>query len=231
MVEIHQLQTQSFKKQSSYRLISSKYPPVALFDDVASNDEFDAIYRVQAITNPRLSETVGNMKLLPKDERPFGIPGASYAIAPFAHVNSEGSRFSGGAFGILYAAIDTETAIAETRYHQQKYFQNLENLDFDNLVMRALKVTFSAELVNIYKPEVIKKLHHPDDYSESQKFGNQIKKNNKDGITYGSVRNENKQCFAIFTPKLIHEIKQTDHYDYKWDGSKISHVIQMKKTA
>lgn len=36
---------------SAYRLINSKFPPIGLFDDA---EEFEALYQIQALTNPRL---------------------------------------------------------------------------------------------------------------------------------------------------------------------------------
>ena len=55
----------------SYRLVNSKFPPIALFDDVASDEEFDALYALQALTNPRLQNEVGNLNLIPRSEIPF----------------------------------------------------------------------------------------------------------------------------------------------------------------
>ncbi len=105
----------------SYRLVNSKFPPIALFDDVASDEEFDALYALQALTNPRLQNEVGNLNLIPRSEIPFGITGCAYATAPFTHVNPQGSRFADGAFGVLYLADSMDTAVAEVRHHQQAY--------------------------------------------------------------------------------------------------------------
>lgn len=66
----------------SYRLINSKFPPIALFDDVATVEEFEALYTLQALTNPRLRNEVGDLGLLPVKDIPFRIRGCSYATAP-----------------------------------------------------------------------------------------------------------------------------------------------------
>src|SRR5258705_221801 len=83
----------------AYRLVNSKFPPIALFDDVADADEFELLFEIQALTNPRLKNEVGQLELIARSEIPFGIAGCSYAIAPFTHVNPAGSRFSDGSFG------------------------------------------------------------------------------------------------------------------------------------
>ncbi|MGO2497203.1 MAG: hypothetical protein ACTH6I_04210 [Vibrio litoralis] len=85
-----------------FRLIPSKYPTINLFDDVANEDEFAALYELQALTNPRLANEVGDMSLLDQKEIPFHCKrGRSYAIAAFTHINRDGSRFANGQHGML----------------------------------------------------------------------------------------------------------------------------------
>ena len=53
-------------RQQGYRFIPSKYPPISLFDDVADSDEFEALYELQALTNPRLLNAAGSEFTAPK---------------------------------------------------------------------------------------------------------------------------------------------------------------------
>jgi hypothetical protein len=108
VVNIKELPVLPSEEIKSYRLINSKFPPISLFDDVADASEFESLYALQALTNPRLKNEVGDLQLIPRTEIPFGIHGCSYATAPFTHVNPDGSRFSDGSFGVLYVA-DYET--------------------------------------------------------------------------------------------------------------------------
>ena len=41
----------------------------------ADADEFDMLYQLQALTNPRLHNETGRLELIPRSEIPFGIPG------------------------------------------------------------------------------------------------------------------------------------------------------------
>lgn len=122
MVILSELANLHTEQLQAYRLVNSKFPPIALFDDVAGADEFDALYQIQALTNPRLQNEIGRIELIPRAEIPFGITGCSYATAPFTHVNPQGSRFSNGSFGVLYLAATMEAALAEVHYHQDKYW-------------------------------------------------------------------------------------------------------------
>ncbi len=109
MVRIKQLPTFAGETLQAYRLVNSKFPPIAMFDDVADADEFEVLYEIQALTNPRLKNEVVQLELIARSEIPFGIAGCSYATAPFTHVNPAGSRFSDGSFGVLYLADTVDT--------------------------------------------------------------------------------------------------------------------------
>lgn len=221
-MDIHSIPQVAFLNQTAYRLIPSKYPPKSLFDDVANHQEFEILFAIQELTNPRIRNEVGNLNRVPAEERPYGIRGCNYALGPFVHLNPAGSRFSNGDFGVYYAAEDVQTAIAETRHHQQNYFSGIVGLKFDRLSMRCLKTQFSATLRDI-RGDNFKghEYYNKDNYSVSQHLGGAIKDNNESGIAYISVRLPDKACYALFSPSAIKDIIQTTHYEYIWDGEKI----------
>ena len=111
------LPRQAFRKHTAYRLVNGKYPPIHIFDDVADQADFDALYAVQALTNPRLQHEIGDLNRVPPNSGP-GEPWLQLRTGPFVHINPEGSRFSSGTHGVFYCADKMATAIAETRYHR-----------------------------------------------------------------------------------------------------------------
>jgi hypothetical protein len=101
----------------AWRIVASRYPPIHLFERLTPDPAvWDALIALEQLTNPRVRDEVGDITLVPPDERVSG-PGASYVMAPFTHINPTGSRFSDGSFGVYYAASALETAIAETIHH------------------------------------------------------------------------------------------------------------------
>ena len=100
----------------AWRVVPTRFPAVNLFERVASPEDFDALYALEAMTNDRLRTEVGELDLVPRDERRFG-PGWGPIMAAFTHLNPLGSRFSDGTYGVFYCAASRATAIAETRYH------------------------------------------------------------------------------------------------------------------
>ena len=203
----------------AYRLVNSKFPPIALFNDVADAEEFEALYQIQALTNPRLQNEVGRLELLPVQEIPFGTVGCSYAVAPFTHINPAGSRFSSGAFGMLYLADTIETAIAEVRHHQQLYWSNVDGLSYERFVFRGLACSFNeagcqdATVIALADP-----IYAPGDYSQARELGMALKKAGSPGVRYHSVRAPGSVCWGLLTPRCVSGIVQCAHYEMIWSG-------------
>ena len=93
--------------------------------------------------------------------------------------------------------------------------------------MRCLKTQFSASLRDIRAEKYeSNQWHDPDDYSAAQSIGKQLKKKHELGFVYRSVRAQGKTCYALFSPKVIQDVVQTAHYEYIWDGQKISVALE-----
>lgn len=220
MVDINQLPVLHGKQVKSYRLVNSKFPPISLFDDVASAAEFESLYALQALTNPRLKNEVGDLELIPQTEIPFGISGCSYATAPFTHVNPDGSRFSNGSFGILYLADNMETALAEVKYHQQTYWSNIPDLRYERFVFRGLICLFDeAKILDGLTIPLNDAIYAPDDYTASRALGHVIKTSKNTGIRYHSVRKPGAVCWGLMSPRPVKSIKQAAHYEMVWNGT------------
>ncbi|TQV82720.1 RES domain-containing protein [Exilibacterium tricleocarpae] len=214
-----------------YRLINAKFPPIAIFEDVAGPEEYEALYEIQALTNPRLKAEVGDLSFLPKEEIPFGIVGCGYSTAPFTHINPDGSRFSDGSFGLLYAGSCVDTAVKEVKYHQHLLWSNVPDLNFDRMVFKCLETTFGIEngLDASHLPNN-DPIYNPNGYAASRPLGIEIKSNgNLDALRYNSVRNPGAACYALFTPRPVQSMIQSAHYEMIWGESSIRAVVPLGK--
>lgn len=221
----------TLRDQTGYRLINSKYPPVSLFDDVADEHEFNALHALQALTNPRLIDQGAILNGLKKGEIPFGIAGCSYAVAPFTHVNPDGSRFSDGSFGVLYVADTVETALAEVAYHQEHYWRRVPGLKFERLVLRGLQVNFSTDYA---RDATVLPADHavydPCHYHVSQALGAALKNAECAALRYHSVRRRGAVCWGLFTPAGVTGVRQCAHYEMMWDGQAITSIGKITLT-
>jgi len=214
-----------------HRLINTKYPAITLFDDVASPEEFEILYAIQAITNPRLRDEVGDISLISQSEIPFHCErGRSYAIAPFTHINPDGGRFNDGLFGALYIASNDQTAALEVKYHQQKYWSNIEGLEYDRFLFRGLIITHHPTPIHIVEPDntTILDLNC---YTASQQLARHLKKDGYQAVQYPSVRSPDGVCWALFTPKPVYDVVQTYLLEMIWDGKQIAEVNKVKNIA
>ncbi|MGE8499882.1 MAG: RES family NAD+ phosphorylase [Pseudomonas sp.] len=223
MVMPDSLATSRGENLLAYRLVNSKFPPIALFDDVADADDFEALYLLQELTNPRLQNEVGRLELIPRSEIPFGIPGCSYATSPFTHVHPEGSRFGDGSFGVLYLADCMDTALAEVRHHQGLYWAKVPGLSYERFVFRGLHCSFNdAGMKDATAIPLTDPIYAPDDYSHSRQFGREARRGGYPGLRYHSVRAPGSVCWALMTPRPVTSIIQAAHYEMIWSGQIIS---------
>jgi hypothetical protein len=220
MVMLEELSRLEITACQGYRLVNSKFPPIGVFDDVADAEEFEMLYELQAMTNPRLRDEVGDLSRIPKGEIPFDIPGCSYATAPFTHVNPAGSRFSTGEYGVLYIADAMETALSEVRHHQEAYWRNVPDLSYERFVFRGLRCRFhETEMADGLEIPRSHPVYAPDDYTASQALGRAVKNEGVPGLRYHSVRKPGAVCWALMTPRLVTSIVQTVHYEMVWNGA------------
>lgn len=210
--------------RAAWRIVPSRFPPIGLFDRVADPDDLAAIVEIEALTNPRLRDELGQIELVPRNRRVTG-PGTTPIMAAFTHLNPAGSRFSDGTFGVLYAAHEEVTAIRETVHHRARFLAYTREPPL-RVEMRCYKTGVRGalhDLRNGYQAE-----HDPDRYAASRMLAHALRAAGSDGIVYRSVRNPGGECIAAFYPDLVAPHVQTRHYQYVWDGVRISDVLEMK---
>lgn len=207
----------------AWRIIASRYPPINLFERLTADPAaWDALIALEQLTNPRVRDEIGEIALVPPDERVTG-PGASSVMAAFTHINSRGSRFSNGSFGVYYAAATLEAAIAETMYHFEAFARDSgdppRNEDF-----RVLVGTVAAEFEDVTAlPDAQQaSILDPDSYAASQAYALQIRANGANGVVYPSVRHKGGECLGAFRPCAIGIPHQERHLKYRWNGKRVN---------
>ena len=209
----------------AWRMVSSRYPPVGVFDRIADAGELDALFALEAMTNPRLREEAGALSQVPAGRRISG-PGATPVMAAFTHLNPEGSRFTDGSFGVFYATRSIATAIEETVFHREQFLRATRHPPI-NLQMRCYRTGIHGRLHDVRGgwPAV----HDPDSYAASQALASRLREAGSNGIVYDSVRHAGGTCVAAFYPDIVDPCVQAGHYLYRWDGTRISAVLEVSR--
>jgi hypothetical protein len=210
---------------TTHRLIASRYPPVGVFDDLTADpEELRVAFLLESATNDRLGVLSRRLPLLPDSEIVQGR-GATMVMAAFLHADEAGGRFTDGRLGAWYAALDVETAIAETLHHSTRRLRLSAGAFPSNIQMRELLAGIDCELIDIRglrsaRPD----LYDPDDYSVSRPFGISLRwpKSGRggNGVVYDSVRRASGTNVCIYRPSLVQvPVTQGDHYEYRWNAA------------
>ena len=206
--------------KSSWRLVPSRFPPIGLFDRVADEEELQIIASIEGMTNDRIRTELGEINLVPEGERQFG-PGTTPIMVAFTHINPEGSRFTDGTYGAYYAANNISTALAETRYHRERFLRRT-NESPTEVDMRSYKSEINADLHDIRgQQKELSAVYADSAYAAGQELARDLRSSGSQGIVYDSVRNPGGECVAIFRANIPTPVTQGKHYCFRWDGKSI----------
>jgi hypothetical protein len=227
VANISQITTRVVRQAPCHRIVASRLPTIHLFERVADPADWDALYELESLTNPRIRNQIGELHLVPVADR-VGGPNASIVMAPFTHLSPPGTRFTDGHFGAYYAAESVDTAIAETRFHRENFLRATSQPAIE-LEMRCYLADVSCELHDLRGRRMeMPDIYDPSSYASSQKLGRALRDAGSNGIGFDSVRRIGGECVAIFRPRLVQNVRQSVHLRYAWDGNAISEVYEIR---
>lgn len=212
----------------AYRVIPTRFPAISLFERVAGPEDFDALYALEAMTNDRIRDEVGDISLVPAGERLFG-KGSSPIMAAFTHPNPRGSRFSDGSYGVFYCGKEKLTAIEETRHHQALFMAATREPPM-RLQMRLYTLAARGEVIDLHAacrqdPRII----DPDTYAHAQGIGRTLRAAGAAGILYPCVRHPTGECLAALRTTLLRNCVHAAYLEYNWDGRCIDAVFAVSR--
>jgi hypothetical protein len=195
----------------SFRLIPSRFPPIGLFDTVATAADLELAMELAGWTNDRL--VAERAARLPREDWVHSRPNASIVMASFLHVPPGGNRFNGPDLGAWYAAAALPTAAAEVAHHLRR-----EAVATGAPMMRRQFRTYQARLdgrfLDIRGQRVARpKAYDPLSYTASQVFGETVRSGGGTGILWESLRHVGGNCVVSYRPRAILDIVQTDHWE------------------
>lgn len=212
-----------------YRVILSRYLQVSLFERVSSPADWDVLYAVESLTNPRLRDEVGDIRLVPPQERVYG-DGASWIMSAFTHlpVDGRGGRFNRD-FGVYYCAADEAVAIAESCFHRARFLQEcgIEQATQEVRVIRAQLGPVSLHDVRQFTADAI---YNPDDYRAGQQLGYALRNAKSFGIHYQSVRAAG-ECYGVMRPRAISDAIHWRYLRYHYARGSILEVESLNGSS
>lgn len=214
--------TRRVRWRTATRIIASKFPPIDLYERVSPDPAvWEALIAAEMLTNPRVRDEVGEIRLVPPEDRVSG-PGASFVMASFTHLNPRGSRFSDGSYGVYYAAADLATAVVETAHHFGRFAaDSADGPRYEDMRVLVGRIDHEIHDVEALPDEARLPLLDPDSYAASQAFGRALREAGSPGVHFPSVRRAGGRCVGAFRPTAVGLPRETKHLKYHWDGTAV----------
>ena len=195
----------------AHRLIASQFPPIGLFDTVATAADLAAVMELVGWTNDRL--VADRIARLPESEWVYGVPNASIVMASFLHVAPGGMRFNGPELGAWYAADDIRTAAAEVGHHLRRETV-ARGLPTMTRTYRAYAATLLGSYLDIRGQQSTRaEVYASERYDASQQLGEEVRASGGAGLLYDSLRRRTGSNVVAHRPRNITDILQTDHFE------------------
>lgn len=212
-----------------YRVILSRYPQINLFERVSSPEDWEVLYEVESMTNPRLRDEVGDIRLVALEDRVSG-KGASWIMAAFTHPpkDGRGGRFNHD-FGVYYCAADEAVAIAESSFHRARFLRE-SRIEQTTQEMRVIHAQLGPVTLHDVRHLVGDAIYSLDDYTSAQKIGLALRDANSFGVHYQSVR-ANGECFGVMRPKALSNAAHLRYLRYHFDQDKIVEIESLDGTS
>jgi RES domain len=193
------------------RLIPSRFPPVGLFDTVATAADLEAVMELAGWTNDRL--VADRIARLPQNEWVYGRPNASIVMAAFLHVSATGGRFNGPDLGAWYASAALLTAAIEVAHHMRREAV-ARGIDGMHRLFRQYSARLAGEYLDIRGRQTeLADLYASDNYRASGLLGERIRVDGGAGILYDSVRHAGGVNIAAHRPRNVLDVVQADHFE------------------
>jgi hypothetical protein len=211
--------------QPTQRLIPSRFPPIGLFDTIATAADLEAVMELAGWTNDRL--VAERIARLPQTEWEYGRPNASIVMAAFLHVGPAGGRFNAPELGAWYASASLLTAAVEVAHHMRR-----EAVARGVAEMRREFRQYSARLIGEYldiRGEAAERadVYASDSYTASQQLGESVRARGGAGIIYDSIRHAGGVNVAAHRPRNVLDVVQADHFEIR--AAARSRRIELRK--
>lgn len=201
----------------SYRVVNARFPPINVFERIADPGDWESLIELETLTNPRVRQEVGEISLVPTEERVSG-PGASWVMAPFTHIGWP-SRFSNGTWGVYYCARSLVTAVHEKAHHVGLFYAGTHEPLGTTMELRALVAKVDARFHDVRG--AFPRVHDPDEYGAAQALARRLREAGSSGVVYDSVRHEGDACLAAFRPKAVNPPISGPNLRFHFDGERI----------
>ena len=205
-----------------YRIILSRYPQISLFEHVSNSQDWEVLYAVESLTNLRLRNEVGDIRIVTPEDRVYG-DGTSWIMAAFTHppMDGRGGRFNRD-FGVYYCAADESIAIAESAFHRARFLRE-SRIERTVQDMRVIRAQLGPVALHDVRHLTGHAIYDPNDYDAAQQLGYALRNARSHGVHYQSVRADG-ECFGVMRAKALSDAIHWRYLRYHYAHGSIIQV-------
>jgi hypothetical protein len=162
---------------------------------------------------------------VPREDWLVGLPGGSYVMAAFTHLNPEGARFTTGTLAAILCPPrhrhqgDGLPQGADLRVHPEPA---------QKVQMRVIQAQFSASLIDITGPAFL-----PGPLSRHRlrprpglRPGAEGRRGGRHPLPLGAP--PRSRLSRAHRPRLVSRVDHARHLEYHWSGEAITHVLEIR---
>jgi hypothetical protein len=211
------IQQKRIEWSNAFRLIPSRFPPVQLYEPITPKEDWDALKRIEALTNPRLLSGAGD--LLPEDQ---GKIDQNWLIAPFAYPDPEPSPYSDGSYGFCIVAESLHSALLVAIQRREAFLKRTREGP-TRLVMRTIKVKLKARLADMS--------HMEESDSRLRTLVKEHRAAKSHGVLVKGPRGKTDRLAIVLRPTaFVPPALQAEHYCFLWNGERIHQIFAFPDT-
>lgn len=199
---------------SSFRLIPSRFPPVQLYEPIAPEEDWEALKRIETMTNPRIRGARG--LLLPEDE---GKIDQNWLVAPFAYPDPEPSPYGDGSFGYSVVAESLHSALLIAIQRREAFLRSTAEGPA-RLVMRVIKVPLKAQLADLAHIDV-------SDPALRVQINEERAAKSYGVLVKGPRGKEDRLAIVLRPTAFVPPAVQAEHYCFLWNGQRIHQLFAL----
>lgn len=200
-----------------FRLIPSRFPPIAIYGRVVANDRVDDLVEVENLTNPRVKSLALRTSGL-NSINPTSPTLQNWNLAPFTYPNPEGSRFFRPGYSVLELSDCLQGALATSIKKRETFLGRTREAPIA-LEMRVLKTPVVGEFLDLRAVRVGLPIE------ERWKIGDEVIQNELDGILFNSPDRRSSTCVAVLKESKLGRSEQTKHFKFYWNGERIESIV------
>jgi|TARA_R110002126_G_scaffold104523_5_gene238253 RES domain-containing protein len=207
---------------TTVRLVSTARLRASVLASLADGDaELAMLAEIEGATSSRLRAQERGVTGLAANELVYDVPHAHFVNASFAYARPrQPNRFNGSQRGAWYAALSTQTCLAEVGFHLTRFLGDTGVYETVVEYAEMLCSLAGAYLDLRARPEhAALGADATRAYPEGNRLAEAARAHGLNGIVYPSVRHTGGTCFAALRPAAVQSVRQGDIYRMTWKGA------------